>query len=341
MLSAIGSAQAAHGLDPERLLLGFETSDDAAVWQIDEHTAAVLTVDFFTPVVDDPYEFGRIAGANALSDVFAMGARPYVALNLLALDSALGGEVASAILRGGAAAAHEAGVLVAGGHTIDDDEPKYGLSVFGLVDPQHIVRNEGARAGDVLYLTKRLGTGIVSAALKIGVLSPEQGRAAIESMMELNAAASQAMLQADVHAATDVTGFGLAGHLHEMLSASGVAAELDFSRLPMFDQVWELSCAYCRPNRSFSIMDLAEAYVFQENLSNEEYDNRMGVLCDPQTSGGLLISLAPDKAATFEQAFQERTGRLPWRIGRIIEGVPGTIRFSDGTSAPLKTKIAG
>lgn len=152
--------------DKDKLLLGFETSDDAAVWEINKTTAAVLTVDFFTPVVDDPYEFGRVAAANALSDVFAMGARPHVALNLLALDSELGAEVAGEILRGGADTAHAAGAFVAGGHTIDDEEPKYGLCVFGTVDPGKIVCNGGAVAGDILYLTKRIGTGIMSAAVK-------------------------------------------------------------------------------------------------------------------------------------------------------------------------------
>ena len=287
-------------------------------------------MDFFTPVVDDPYEFGRIAGANALSDVFAMGAKPLVALNLLALDSSLGADVAAAILRGGADAVREAGALVAGGHTIDDDEPKYGLSVFGLVEPNRIIRNKGAQLGDVLYLTKRLGTGIVSAACKIGALTDDQARPAIESMMELNANASLAMLEADAHAATDVTGFGLAGHLHEMLGASDVAAVLDFAALPLFDNVWKLSCAYCRPNRSFSIMDLAETYIYQEKLDNEEYDNRMGVMCDPQTSGGLLVAIPPENTEVFEQAFLRRSGRLPWRIGHIVEGTAGTIRFSDG-----------
>ena len=329
MLSTISKSQAGGLPGAERLLLGFETSDDAAVWQISEHTAAVLTVDFFTPVVDDPYEFGRIAAANALSDIFAMGAVPHVALNLLALDSALGADVAAAILRGGADAAAEAGAFVAGGHTIDDDEPKYGLSVFGTVDPARIVRNEGALPGDVLYLTKPLGTGIVSAALKISSMDEAGARPAIESMMELNRAGGEAMLAAHVHACTDVTGFGFAGHLHEMLAASGVSATIDFAALPLFDGVWDLSCAYCRPNRCFSIMDEAEAYVERGSLAEDEFDNRMGVICDPQTSGGLLVALAEEDAATFERAFEERMGRRPARVGRVTAGDAGTIRFAD------------
>ena len=300
------------------------------MWKLNDATAAVLTVDFFTPVVDDPYEFGRVAGANALSDVFAMGAKPHVALNLLALDSELGPQVAGEILRGGADAAHAAGAFVAGGHTIDDDEPKYGLCVFGTVDPNRIVRNGGARPGDVLYLTKRIGTGIMSAAVKNDLISHEEFRPAVESMMELNIAGGEAMVAAGVHAATDVTGFGLAGHLHEMLEASSTSAAVDFSALPLFDRVWELSCAYCRPNRAFSIMDLAEKYVSQGSLDDDEYDNRMGVVCDPQTSGGILAAIPPDEADRFEAEFARRAGRAPWKIGRIEDGKPGTISFSDG-----------
>lgn len=300
------------------------------MWKLNDATAAVLTVDFFTPVVDDPYEFGRVAGANALSDVFAMGAKPHVALNLLALDSELGPEVAGEILRGGADAAHAAGAFVAGGHTIDDDEPKYGLCVFGTVDPKRIVRNEGAQAGDVLYLTKRIGTGILSAAVKNDLIAQDEFRPAVESMMELNIAGGEAMVAAGVHAATDVTGFGLAGHLHEMLEASGVGAVIDFAALPLFNRVWELSCAYCRPNRAFSIMDLAEDYVQQGSLDDDEFDNRMGVVCDPQTSGGILAAIPPESASTFEAEFTRLAGRAPWKVGRVTAAKAGTISFSDG-----------
>lgn len=299
------------------------------MWLLRDDLAAVLTVDFFTPIVDDPYEFGRVAAANALSDVFAMGAQPHVALNLLALDCALGTEVASDILRGGADAVREAGAFISGGHTIDDPEPKYGLSVFGTVDPAHIIRNEGAVPGDVLFLTKRLGTGIMSAALKVNAVDDSAMRPVIESMMELNAAGAAAMKASDAHAATDITGFGLAGHLHEMLDASGCAAELDFKALPLFDQVWDLSCAYCRPGRSFSIMDDLEGCLLQGNLDDEEFDNRLGVICDPQTSGGILAAMPPEKAEAFKVAFEKAAGRPAAQIGRIVEGAPGSIRFSD------------
>lgn len=310
-------------------MLGYETSDDAAVWIINETTAAVLTVDFFTPVVDDPYEFGRVAAANALSDVFAMGAQPHVALNLLALDCQLGTDVAAQILQGGADAVAQAGAFVSGGHTIDDNEPKYGLSVFGTVDPNKIMRNAGAQPGDVLYLTKRIGTGIMSAASKIGQISEEQMRPAIESMMELNAAGSKAMLAAGAHAATDVTGFGLAGHLHEMLDASCCSASLDFAAIPTFDEVWQLSCDYCRPGRMFSIMDDLDGFIEQGGLDDEEFDNRLGVVCDPQTSGGILAAIPPENAAVFEDEFERLAGRKPARIGVVTEGSSGVLRFSD------------
>ena len=311
-------------------MLGYETSDDCAVWKLNDSLAAVLTVDFFTPVVDDPYEFGRVAAANALSDVFAMGAQPHVALNLLALNSMLGTKVAAAILQGGADAVAEAGAFVSGGHTIDDDEPKYGLSVFGTVAPSKIVRNEGALPGDVLYLTKPLGTGIMSAAVKIDQITEEDMRPVIDSMMELNAAGGRAMVTAGVHAATDVTGFGLAGHLHEMLDASNCSAVIDFAALPLFKQVWQLSCDYCRPGRTFSIMDDLEGFILQGSLNEDEYDNRLGVICDPQTSGGILAAIPPENAELFEQEFKRLAERPPARIGYITQGNTGHIAFTDG-----------
>jgi selenide,water dikinase len=305
--------------------LGFETSDDAAIYRLRDDLAAVLTVDFFTPLVDDPYEFGRIAAANALSDVFAMGATPHAALNLLALDSTLGVEVATEILRGGADAAGEAGVFVVGGHTIDDAEPKYGLSVFGTVHPERVIKNQGALPGDALYLTKPLGTGIMSAAFRIGLETEAGMRPAIDSMMELNAAAAQAMVAAHAHAATDVTGFGLAGHLHEMLEASGCAAILDGESIPLFDGVWEHALLYCRPARCFALMDLAESYLEQEAPDDERADNRMAILCDPQTSGGLLIAIPPDACDSFERRYAELSGKPAARIGTIQKGPPGHI----------------
>lgn len=313
------------------LLLGFETSDDAAVFRISDDVAAVLTVDFLTPLVDDPRDFGRIAAANALSDVYAMGAEPVCALNILALDCALGNDVAREVLAGGADAVRESGALIVGGHSVDDPEPKYGLCVFGTVHPDRLVRNEGAQPGDVLYLTKPLGVGLLSAAYKIGEIDLAAFQPAIGSMAELNRAGARAMRAAGAHAATDVTGFGLAGHLHEMLAASGVSAVLDWEALPLLDGAWDLSVSYCRPNRTFSIMDYAAPFVSQGSLDDDEFDNRMAVICDPQTSGGLLVALPADAAAAFEEAFEQETGRAPARIGRIVEDGACAISFEDGT----------
>lgn len=309
-------------------MLGFETSDDAAIYKVGEDVATVMTVDFLTPLVDDPYDFGRIAAANALSDVYAMGGRPTVALNVLALDCALGTGTARDILRGGADAVAAASASICGGHTIDDPEPKYGLCVFGLVDPARVVRNVGAHEGDVLFLTKPIGTGLMSAAYKIGECTLEEFKPAIESMAELNRAAGEAMLAANVHAATDVTGFALAGHLHEMVEDSGLDAVLDFEAIPLFERAWELNLEYCRPSRTFTIMDFAEDFVEQGFLDDEEFDNRMGIMCDPQTSGGMLVAVSPQDASTFEREFEQRNGRAPWRIGSFAAG-SGLIRFAD------------
>lgn len=314
----------------KRLLLGYETSDDCAIWQLNNDTVGVFTVDFFTPVVDDPYEFGRVAAANALSDVFAMGAQPHVALNLLALDSSLGTDVATAILQGGADAVSQAGAFVSGGHTIDDDEPKYGLSVFGTAAANAVVRNAGAQPGDALYLTKPLGVGIMTAAARIDCISQEDLRPVIDSMMELNSAGSKAMVAASAHAATDVTGFGLAGHLHEMLEASNCSAVIDFPSLPLFSQAWQLCSDYCRPGRTFSTIEYLNASIDKGNLNEAEFDNRLGIICDPQTSGGILAAIPAENAAKFEEEFERLAGRAPARIGLVTEGNVGRISFADG-----------
>lgn len=306
-------------------MLGFNTADDAAVYKVDEDNAAVLTLDFFTPVVDDPYEFGAVAAANALSDVFAMGARPVACLNILAFPSCFGTDVVADVLRGGADKVREAGAFVVGGHSIEDDEPKYGLSVFGLVHPARMVRNGGALDGDALYYTKTLGTGIMNAALRAKLRTEADLRPVVESMMELNRAGAEAMRVCGVHACTDVTGFGLAGHLHEMLEASGLAARINWDALPLFDGVYDLSCDYCRPGKSFGIIDWASAFVEQGGIDDFEFDNRMGVLCDPQTSGGLLVAIPPQEAAHFEAEFEARCGRKPARIGSCVAGEPGKI----------------
>lgn len=308
----------------EELLLGFDTSDDAAVYRLRDDLAAVLTVDFFTPVVDDPYEYGAVAAANALSDVFAMGAQPLCALNILAFPCSLGTKVVEQVIHGGADKVAEAGAFVVGGHSIDDDEPKYGLAVFGTCAPGDIIRNQGAQPGDVLYCTKPLGTGLMNSALRAGLATEQDMRPVIDSMMELNRAGAVAMRAAGAHAATDITGFGLAGHLKEMLSP-GVGARVEWDALPLFKDAYQLSCDYCRPGKSFDISEWATPFVRQGTMDDETYDNRMGVVCDPQTSGGLLVAVPPEQAGVFEETFREAAGHAAARIGVFTNDPEGLI----------------
>ncbi len=306
-------------------MLGFETSDDCAVYKLRDDLAAVLTLDFFTPVVDDPYEYGAIAACNALSDVFAMGAKPLVALNILAFPVSLGTGVVAEVMRGGSDKVREAGAFIVGGHSIDDEEPKYGLAVFGTAHPDEILLNGGAHVGDVLYYSKRIGMGIMNSAFTAKMVDDAGMRPVIDSMMELNRYAAEAFEGLEVHACTDVTGFGLAGHLHEMLESSGLAAIIDWNDLPLFDGVYQFSQTGCRPGRGYDVQEWAEEFVRKGTLAEDEYGDRMGVLCDPQTSGGLLVAMPPESAAAYEARFEELLGRTPYRIGEVVDGPGGTI----------------
>jgi selenide,water dikinase len=299
--------------DDERLLVGFDTADDAAVYRVSDDTAVVTTADFFTPIVDDPYDFGRIAAANALSDVYAMGGRPVTALNLVAFSiENLGGEILREILRGGQEKAAEAGVAVVGGHSIDDPEPKYGLAVTGLVHPDRIVRNSTARPGDELWLTKPVGGGAATTALKRGSAPPGLEHAVVEVMTELNAEAARIAVEAGANAMTDVTGFGLLGHLHELALASGVAAEIDASAVPAIDGVLDLLAGEEPPiaggtRRNRDWVDPHVTWV--DNVPEE----RRWLLCDAMTSGGLLV------------ATDDATDGPGTQVGRLTDGAPGSI----------------
>jgi selenide, water dikinase len=304
------------------LLLGFETSDDAAVYRLTPEIATLLTVDFFTPIVDDPYDFGRIAAANSLSDIYAMGGRPLTAMNLLAFPCSLGPDVVGEVVRGGAEKVAEAGAVTVGGHTIDDEEPKFGLSVMGFVHPDAVVRNVGARPGDVLFLTKPLGTGVIATAIKRGLETEESAREVIESMAALNRLASEAMVEVGVRAATDVTGFGLLGHLHEMASGSGVAAWLRADEVPLFDRALDYARQGVIPGRTYDLV--AWAAGFTEWHAVEDAETWLRVLADPQTSGGLLIAVAPERADALGGALAERRV-LAARIGGALEGEAGRI----------------
>jgi len=304
------------------VLVGYSTGDDAAVYRIADDRALVVTADFFTPIVDDAYDFGRIAAANALSDIYAMGARPLFVLNLVGFPRDLLPEgILEEILRGGSAVAREAGVPTLGGHSIDDAEPKYGMVAVGEVDPRRMVTNAGARAGDVLVLTKPIGSGIVATAIKQGVASAEVVRAAVEVMSTLNRSAAQALVAVAAHAATDVTGFGLLGHLHRMLLASGVAARLHAADVPLLVGARELAEAGHVPGGTRrNLADLSGHVTFSPAVD----DVARTLLGDAQTSGGMLICVQPDRLDELLAALE---GTTPARavIGSVVEGPPGAI----------------
>ena len=303
-------------------MLGFETSDDAAVYRLDEATALLLTVDFFTPIVDDPYDFGRITAANALSDIYAMGGRPLTAMNLLAFPCSIGPDIVGEVVRGGAEKVTEAGAVTVGGHTIDDKEPKFGLSVLGVVHPRDVVLNRGARPGDAIVLTKRLGTGLWGTALKRELVDETDAAEAIESMATLNRGAAEAMVEVGVNAGTDVTGFGILGHLHEMALASDCAARLDLGALPLFARTLEFARDNVAPGRTAEIIAWADHFTAWE--ASEERAVWMRVLCDPQTSGGLLMAVDPERLDALLAALESR-GVLAAVIGAFSGGKPGTV----------------
>lgn len=316
-----------HGMfDPERhpdLLVGLDLPDDALVWRIDAERALVQTADFFPPVVDDPYAFGSIAAANALSDVYAMGAEPLFAMNLVGFPEDLDLNVLSEILRGGAEKVREAGAVVAGGHTTADKEPKYGLAVTGWVHPDRILSKGGARPGDVLLLTKPLGSGIVTTAHKKGKDAPEDLRAAVSSMARLSAVAARAFREAwpDVHALTDVTGFGLVGHAHEMAHASMCGLRVRFEALPLLSGTEGYARAGFLTGGAGRNQEFYGAWTIEE--SPRELWQRQ-VLWDPQTSGGLLAAVDPEAVPRLLDAFEEVQEPV-WTVGEVVAGRPGEI----------------
>jgi selenide, water dikinase len=301
------------------VLVGLATSDDAAVYRVSEDLAIVLTTDFFTPVVDDPYEFGRIAVTNALSDIYAMGARPVLALNIVAYPArSLPLDTLEEILRGGADQAAAAGVSIAGGHSIDDPEPKYGLCVMGIVDPRKVLTNSGAKIGDKLILTKPIGTGIITTAIKHDTAPADAIAEAIRVMTTLNGPASEAALQIGCNACTDVTGFGLLGHLREMTCGSGVGARVRFRDVPLITGVGELLALDEAPGWTYSNRDhlnSTSAVTWSGDLTEED----QLALCDAQTAGGLLISVPADRAEAMKSALQSAGALCAVEIGEIVE----------------------
>jgi selenide,water dikinase len=331
VLRHLKEGQAARA-DPN-LLLGLESPDDAGVYRLTPDLALVQTVDFFTPIVDDPYAWGAIAAANSMSDVYAMGARPLLALNLVGWPRELGADLLARVIQGGADKAAEGGLLVIGGHTIDDPEPKYGMAVTGTVRPERVVRTTGARPGMQLVLTKPLSMGVISTALKHGAASPALIEQATAIMATLNKSAAEAMVEVGVGAATDVTGFGLIGHLHDMLrgepGSTGVGVEIWADQVPVLDGVADL---------------IAEGFVPGGTRSNEaafsssvdfhaDVDAAMRtVLFDAQTSGGLLIAVEEERGADLVRALE--AGGAPERavIGRFTDTRPGRIKVTSCTT---------
>jgi len=308
--------------DP-RILVDASTRDDAAVYQLTPDRALVATVDFFTPIVDDAYDFGRIAAANAFSDVYAMGGTPLLALNLVGWPrDKLPYELLGDVLRGGADIAREAGAFVLGGHSVDDPEPKYGMVAIGEVHPDRIVTLARAQVGDALVLTKPIGTGVLTTALKRDLLTAADLVPAVKSMATLNAGAARAMLATGVHAATDVTGFGLIGHLHNMLAASGVAAELDASAVPQLPRAAEVVERGAIPGGTKHNREALAAHV---SFAAGVTETTRVLLFDAQTSGGLLIAVPPERADALIAALRREGTPAAARIGRLVTGRPGAI----------------
>jgi selenide,water dikinase len=296
--------------DPN-VLVGFDTADDAGVYRLSPDLALVQTVDFFTPIVDDPYTFGAIAATNAISDIYAMGGRPITSVSIVTYPAKGDLDVLAAIMTGGADKMREAGCAVLGGHSVNDDEPKFGYAVSGLIHPDHIKTNTGARPGDALVFTKRIGTGVISTALKRGIADPSHVAASVESMTTLNRVACETMLEFDVHACTDVTGFGLIGHSREMALGSSATLVIQVDAIRFLPGAIEYARQGAVPGGQKNNFDFASCVVEKEIDIAPEIET---LLYDPQTAGGLLIAL-PERDADL------LLGKLPgaYRIGRVLE----------------------
>lgn len=304
-----------------QLLVGLSSPDDAAVWKLDDHRGLVLTTDFFTPVVDDARNYGRIAAANSLSDIYAMGGTPFLGLNIAALPADLDPEISSQIFRGGAEIAQEAGVIIAGGHTIQDKEPKFGLVTAGFVEIDQMITKTGARPGDILYLTKPLGFGTITTALKRQQAEEKDVAEAVNWMTKLNRAASETARQCGVHGGTDITGYSFLGHALEMAQASGVELRVAFDSIPLLENALKYAHQFMFPGGAFDNRDFfGKRVIFEKELP--EYLQMM--LFDPQTSGGLLLSVSEVESGHFEE-LMSAGGNLFWQVGEVRAGAGVTI----------------
>jgi len=296
------------------LLVGLSAPDDAAVWRLDDERALIFTVDFFTPVVDDPYDWGAIAAANALSDVYAMGGQPFLALNVAAFPARLPEEMIAQVLLGSAEKVREAGAIVAGGHTLDDEEPKFGLAVLGMASPRRLGTKAGAQPGDLLVLTKPLGVGIITTAHKADEASPEHMAGAVDTMKRLNRDAARALESVTPHAVTDITGFGLLGHSYEVVRESGVRLRLRWEAIPFLAGAQQYAQDLLFPAMASKNMgDYGPQVRFANHL---EYEDQLLLFC-PETSGGLLVSLTPDDTDAYLAACH-KAGQQAWVIGQAL-----------------------
>lgn len=310
-------------VEAENVLVGIETKDDACVYLFEDDRVVVQTIDFFTPIVDDPFIFGKIAACNALSDIYAMGAEPSFALSIVAFPCDLGMDVLMEIVRGGNEKMKEAGVVVLGGHSVDDPEPKYGFCVTGFTTADKVIRNSTAQPGDYLYLTKPIGTGIMATAIKAKMISESDVSDLLQQTMRLNKNAKDAAVKAKATALTDVTGFGLIGHAYEMAKGAGLSVEIYASRVPIYEGALEFA--------SYGVMPAGlhdnKRYV-ENNLSVDgEVDHALlDLLFDPQTSGGLLIAVREDMAKVLEEELKS-LGELVARVGRFYKETPGFVKI--------------
>ncbi|MBN1371524.1 MAG: selenide, water dikinase SelD [Anaerolineaceae bacterium] len=298
------------------LLVGLDQPDDAAIWKLSDDRALVVTTDFFTPVVDDAYDYGSIAAANSLSDVYAMGGQPFLALNIAALPPQLPTEVMANILRGGAEKTREAGVVVAGGHTIQDKEPKFGLVVIGFVDPRRAMTKSGARPGDRLVITKPLGGGVTTTALKQQLTTPDELNEVVGWMKRLNRDAGLLASRFELRGATDITGYSLLGHAFELASASGVGLEFCFDQIPLLSGALKYAREWTFPGGASDNALFFEQYITFDPAI-EDYERML--LFDPQTSGGLLLSVPEEKLPAFLAAADE-ISQPAWEVGRVVNG---------------------
>lgn len=303
-------------MNSDRLLVGLDTSDDAAVYQLNDETAIIQTLDFFTPVVDDPYTYGQIAAANSLSDVYAMGGKPLTAMNIVCFPSCLPMEMLGEILRGGADKIIEAGALLVGGHTVEDQEPKYGLSVTGLIHPTKVLANATAQIGDLLILTKPLGLGVLNTAIKADIATQEQYQNAVETMVTLNKYAIEALDHLRISACTDITGFGFLGHAYEMAKGSGVSIEIDSSNVPILEGAKELAEMGIIPAGMYANKKHIEHEVKRLEPIKEVIED---LLYDPQTSGGLLIAIHQDDADEAIEALRKINKNQYAIVGKVVE----------------------